>query len=237
MRKSIIAKQTLLLYMQKAFPTITTCFIFFCCNSKEQPKIDTISSENAAKEGFEFVKKTLEIDIKDTVALIGLNKKAIEKFELAYRYDSTNRHSWSWLSECYYNIGEFEKAIYWCKKDIDFIKSDSVILGINYETIGLSFLNLGEFEKAKTNFKKALIYYKNYDTGIGTIIERIKKASEHIYKKENKKQIAKLQNKNLDPCSYSIMVYEYAVKLYQDYYKFNLPSDEMVLESKRQNCG
>jgi tetratricopeptide (TPR) repeat protein len=221
--------------MLKLFLTILICLIIFSCNSKGQTSIDNAASQKAFKEGAQFYTKSLG-SIEDTATFISLNQQAIQKFELAYQYDTTNRDAWTLLSDCYYNVGEFEKAIYWSKKDIDFAKSDSILLGGRYEGIGLSLLNLGDLDHAKTNIQTAIGFYKSYDSGMGLLIERVKKVSEHIYNKQDPKQIIKLQNKNIDPCKYSIVVYEYAVKLYQDYYKFNLPSDNTILKTRRENC-
>ena len=131
---------------------------------------------------------------------------------------------------------EFENAIYWSKKDIDFAKSDSILIGGRYEDIGLSLLNLGDFEQAKTNIQTAIHFYKSYDTGTGLLIERVKKVASHIYNRQDPKQIVSLQSKNVEPRNYSIAIYEYEVRLYHDYYKFNLPSDETILKTCRDNC-
>jgi tetratricopeptide (TPR) repeat protein len=218
--------------MLKPFLTITAFFFLFSCKSKGQ--IDNDASQKAFKEGAQFYTKSIGND--DTSTFISLNKQAIQKFELAYQYDTTNRDAWMWLSDCYYNVGEFEKVIYWSKKDMDFAKSDTILLGGLYEDIGLSLINLGELEQAKTNIQTALRFYKSYDTGIGILIDRVKKAATHIYHKQDPKQIANLQRKNINPCNYSIVAYEYAVQLYRDYYEFNLSTDETMLKAIRENC-
>lgn len=221
--------------MPQPFLTIATFLFLFSCNSKGQTKIDKDASQKAFKEGAQFFTKSLGVT-DDTTTFISLNRQAIQKFELAYQYDTTNRGAWIWLSDCYYNIGEFEKAIHWSMKYIEFANSDSILLGGRYEDIGLSLLNLGGFEQAKANIQTALRLYKSYDTGTGLLIEGVKKVATHIYNKQDLKQIAKLQSINITPCNYSIEVYEYAVKLYQDYYKFNLPSDGTILKTWRENC-
>jgi tetratricopeptide (TPR) repeat protein len=222
-------------FMLKSFLTITSFLFLLACNSKGQTNVDKDASQKAFKEGAQFYSKSLGLT-EDTTTFISLSQQAIQKFELAYRYDTTNRDAWTWLSDCYYNIGEFEKAIYWSKKDMDFVESDSILSGGRFEDVGLSFLNLGEFEQAKANIQIALRFYKGYDTGIGLLIERVKNAATHIYNRQDPKQIVKLQSKRVDPCKYSLVIYEYAVKLYQDYYKFNLPSDETILKTWRENC-
>jgi tetratricopeptide (TPR) repeat protein len=228
--------------MQKPFLIITFCLIIFSCNSKGQTQVDTVASNKAFKEGADFLKMPFNLRSKDSAAFIKLNKQAIEKFELAYKYDTTNRDAWMWLPICYYDIREFEKVMYWSKKDMNFImadsrlKSDSVLLGETYEHIGLSLLNLGELEQAKTQFQSALRLYKSYDTGAGLLIDEVKNIGVSIYGKRDQKQIAKLQRKSINPCNYSILVYQYALKLYQDYYQFILPHDKEVLKKMREDC-
>jgi tetratricopeptide (TPR) repeat protein len=218
--------------MLKPFLTILICLIIFSCNSNGQTQIDTASSEQAFKEGAELFTKSVRLENKDSAAFISLNKQAIQKFELAYQFDTTNRHAWMWLSDCYYNIGEFEKAIYWSKKDMDFAKADSVLLSGRYEDIGLSFLNLLELEHAKTNFRNSISIYNNGNMPM----VRIKEVAMHIYDKRNPLQISKLKRKNIDPCNYSVLVYEYALQLDKDYFRFTLSHDETVLKNMRENC-
>lgn len=228
--------------MQKPFFIITFCLIISSCNSKGQTHIDADASKKAFKEGADFLKMPFDLRSKDSAAFIKLNRQAIEKFELAYKYDTTNRDAWMWLPICYYDIGEFEKAIYWSKKDMNFVmkdsrlKSDSILVGGTYEDIGLSLLNLGELEQAKIQIQSAFRLYKSYDTGAGLLIGRVKDIGTHIYEKQDTKQITKLQSKNINPCNYSILVYEYAIKLYQGYYQFVLPHDETVLKKMREDC-
>ena len=221
--------------MLKPVLTIATFLFLLSCNSKGQTSINKDASQKAFNEGAQFYTKSFDV-MEDTTTFILLNRQAIQKFELAYQYDTTNRDAWMWLSDCYYNIGEFEKAIYWSHKDMEFAKPDSMLLGSRYEGIGLSLLNLGDFGQAKTNIQTALRFYKSYDTGTGLLIQRVKKVATHIYSKRDLKQIAKLQSKNITSCDYSIEVYEYAVKLYQEYYKFKLPSDDTMLKTLRENC-
>lgn len=142
--------------MLRAFLTILVCLIIFCCNSNGQAQIDTASSEQAFKEGAELFTKSFMLENKDSAIFFSLNKQAIQKFELAYQYDTTNRHAWMWLSDCYYNIGEYEKAIYWSKKDMDSAKADSVLLSGRFEEIGLSFLNLEELQFASITMATCL---------------------------------------------------------------------------------
>lgn len=221
--------------MRKSILTILPFLLVFSCNSKSQTGTNNTASQIAFREGAEFYTKSLDF-INDRTTFIKLNKQAIQKFELAYHYDTTNRNSWLWLSDCYYNVGEFQKAIYWCKKDINFARSDSILLGSRYEEIGLSLLNLGDIEQAKLNIQTAIGLYKRYDTGMGLLIERIKKVSDHIYNKENLNQIIKLKSMNIDSCQYSLIIYKYATEISQEYYKFRLPSDEILITTRRENC-
>jgi hypothetical protein len=110
-----------------------------------------------------------------------------------------------------------------------------MLVGGTYEDIGLSLLNLGELEQAKTQIQSALRLYKSYDTGAGLLINEVKNIGMQIYEKQDPKQIAKLQSKNINPCNYSILVYEYALKLYQDYNQFILLHDETVLKKMRED--
>jgi hypothetical protein len=200
--------------------------------------IDAAASKKAFKEGADFLKMPFDLRSKDSAAFIKLSRQAIEKFELAYKYDTTNRDAWMWLPICYYDIGEFEKVIYWSKKDMDFImkdsrlKSDSILVGGTYEDIGLNLLNLGELEQGKTNIRTSIGIYNNGNMPM----ERIKEVAMRIYDKRNPQQISKLKSKNIDPCSYSVLVYEYALQLDKDYFQFTLPHDETVLKNMRANC-
>ena len=211
---------------------ITISLLIVSCNSKEQSKIDNSASEKAFNEGSELLIKSFRPEYEGTETFISLNKQAIRKFEQAYKYDTSNRHAWMYLPNCYYNIGDFEKAIYWFKKDSNSLKLHSNMLNDILEWIGLCYLNLGQFEKAKEIIEPSIFNDRNSNL----TLERIKDVASNIFNKKYSQQISKLKSQNIDPCCYSIKVYEFALRLYKNVFQFISPNDKIILNNMKEKC-
>lgn len=214
---------------------IVFAFLIFTFSCKSQNILNRETSQKYFEEGTQMVFKSIQA-FGDTNAFISFNRKAIEKFELAYQYDSTYERVWEWFPNSYYFSGDYEKAIYWSKRVILLERTDSIRKGDAYRIIGLSYLYLGNLEEAQLAFVSAIRFYKGHDTGIVLLIEAVKKAAIQIQNRQELFQITNAQRTSLSSCTYSLRVFEYALNLYRYHYDFNLPSDEIRLKTWIENC-
>lgn len=214
---------------------IVFAFLILTFSCKGQNVLNKEASQKYFEEGAQMVIKSIQA-FGDTNAFISLNRKAIEKFELAYQYDSTYERVWEWFPYSYYFSGEYEKAIYWSKRVIQLERTDSIRKGDAYRFVGLSYLYLGNLDVAQSAIESAIRFYKGHDTGIVELIEAIKGAAIQIQNKQELFQITNAQRTSQSSCTYSLKVFEYALNLYRNHYDFLLPSDEIRLKTWIEDC-
>jgi tetratricopeptide (TPR) repeat protein len=197
--------------MPRYISTILLIIVFASCKSKSQERIDVSKSLILFKEGSDLLIEGFRSNFTDSLAGQKYYKNAIEKFNAAYKADSTNLHLCVYLDDLHYYIQQFDSALYWAFRlsSIDSSKSDdNFSYSQKYSFIGRCYLYEGDLKKSSMYFQKAF----DADTRhADNFLQSIADIADQFYFKTIPNQINKL--KGVDPCKYSLQVMRWGLDI------------------------
>ncbi|GAA4331406.1 hypothetical protein GCM10023184_23240 [Flaviaesturariibacter amylovorans] len=174
----------------------------------------------------------------DSAELPGLYRHSIDRFEEAYRLDSTNRHAWMRLPDCYYQLGAYERAIFWSQRELRSPGLSAELVALAYQTIGFCQLQLGRLDAAKATFRDVLRRYRGADDqqSRGFLFMKLEQVAGELYARRNGPSALAFTKAGIDPCRYSVEAYRFFVTVREQEEGFLIPPYDELLAKREQGC-
>jgi hypothetical protein len=213
----------------------TICLLLFgillySCNNRK-PIIKSVEAKRLFAEGFKLLDERLNTSKSDSIKANVLNTKAINKFDSAYRCDTTLIDAATFASECSLYGGEFNKCIYYQNILLHTDTSRRAIAD-HFLIIGLCYVNSGEIQNAFPYLRNSLTLWKVIEPADSILItDNLMDISNKLFYKKSGNQISNLNSKGIVPCKYSVIILDSIYSINKD------RSTLQLINSRSKSCA
>jgi tetratricopeptide (TPR) repeat protein len=194
--------------MRRLIKMLIIALFLNSCKSNSQSKIDVYKSLKLFKEGTDLLKQGITVEYTDSLKAQKYYRESLNKFNAAYKSDTTNLELGTYLSELYSKTQQFDSALIWALRlfpvdSTTHYKDNSGSISDSYGFIGSCYLYEGDLINGKKYFELAS---KANSHHVLLLTQTLSAIADKLYFETMPVQINKLKAKAITPCKYSLQI-------------------------------